>query len=81
MTVDSPMRKRLIKKIQQIPEDKLQKIDVFLEELDDSIGKKEVIISYAGAWKDLDNSILEEFTEGLKTRRESNRGRGSWKEH
>ena len=81
MTVDSPMRKRLIKKIQQIPEDKLQKIDVFLEELDDSIGKKEVIISYAGAWKDLDNSILEEFTEGLITRRERNRERGLWIEH
>jgi len=81
MTIEAQIRTRLIYKIQQMPENKLQVIDRFLEELDDSLGKKEVIISYAGAWKDMDNSILDEFTDSLITRRESNRERGLWKEH
>jgi hypothetical protein len=81
MTIDAPIRTRLIDKIQQMPENKLQVIDRFLEELQDTIGKKEVIISFAGGWKDMDNSILDEFTEGLITRRERNRERGLWLEH
>jgi hypothetical protein len=81
MTIDAPIRTRLIDKIQQMPENKLQVIDRFLEQLQDTIGKKEVIISFAGGWKDMDNSILDEFTEGLITRRERNRERGLWIEH
>lgn len=81
MTIDAPIRTRLIDKIQQMPENKLQVIDRFLEELQDTIGKKEVIISFAGAWKDMDNSIVDEFTEGLITRGERNRERGLWLEH
>jgi hypothetical protein len=43
MTIDAPIRTRLIDKIQQMPENKLQGINRFLEELQDTIEIKEVM--------------------------------------
>jgi hypothetical protein len=75
MPFDTQIRKRLIHRIQQIPENKLPEIEHFLEKMDNVPDRNHSIISFAGSWKDIDEGVLDEFTVGLISRRERNRVR------
>ncbi|HET8837622.1 MAG TPA: hypothetical protein VFM82_01350 [Flavobacteriaceae bacterium] len=67
------IKERLKRKIDNLPEDKLGRVSIFLESLE--IGtNKEKILSFAGSWKAMNDEVFEEIVD-LESRRKSNRTR------
>jgi hypothetical protein len=72
MSTETQIRKRLLKKIQQIPPEKLKELEDFLSQFEKAAGNKEKILSYAGAWEQIDQTVFEDLTEYLIEKREGN---------
>jgi hypothetical protein len=72
MTTAAKISNQILRKIKQIPEEHLSRIDKFLKKLDSRNIRKKRILSYAGTWKDLDEDVLYQFTDELITRRKKN---------
>lgn len=70
MTTETKIRNQILKRIQRIPMEQLSELDEYLRKLETQISKKKKVLSYAGAWKDLDEDVFRELTDGLITRRE-----------
>ncbi|MFC2087080.1 hypothetical protein ACFLSA_02825 [Bacteroidota bacterium] len=75
MITDTQRRNQILKKIQRIPSDKLKELDDFVSKLEQNTGRKTDTLSYAGAWYDIDNSILDDLTKNLISKRMKNRPR------
>ena len=75
MATDTQKRQRILRKIYQIPSDKLNEIEEFLSHIDKRPHKKSQNLSYAGIWKNIDESVFEDLTENLINNRERNRRR------
>jgi len=75
MIKDTEIRDRLSNKIKQIPSDKLELLEEFILKLENSTNDKEEILSFSGAWIDMDEKLLEEFTGKLISRRENSKRR------
>ncbi len=71
MTTETKIRKQILKRIQQIPMERLSDLDEYLRKLEAQISKKKKVLSYAGTWKDLDEDVFRELTDGLISRREN----------
>lgn len=69
MTTETKIRNQILRRIERIPEEQLLKLDKYLKKLESRNTKKDKILSYAGAWKDMDDDIFREFTDELITRR------------
>jgi hypothetical protein len=69
MTKATKIRNQILRKIERMPEEQLTELDKFLKKLELEKTKKNKILSYAGAWKDMDDDIFREFTSELLTRR------------
>ncbi|MBE0664134.1 MAG: hypothetical protein IH597_16885 [Bacteroidales bacterium] len=72
MTTAAKIRNQILKKIKQIPEEHLTRIDKYLKKLESGNTRKKRILSYAGALKDLDDDVLHQFTNELSARRKKN---------
>jgi hypothetical protein len=72
MMMDTQIRNRLLRKIQKIPMNKLKELDDFVSRLELSTNKKEKNLSFAGAWKNLDDAVFEELTDNLIEKRQRN---------
>ena len=75
MPTDMQIRNRLLRRIQRIPADKLGELEDFMSTLEENASKKEKILSFAGAWKDMDESLFEDFTVNLIRNRRRNKRR------
>ncbi len=74
MITDSQRRNQILRRISKIPSDKLRDLDEYLSKLEHSTDKNK-IASYAGAWKDLEDSVFEDLTTNLIANRSKNRQR------
>jgi len=70
MTTETQIRSKISKQVQRIPPYKLNELIEYLDKLEQETNKKNKVLSYAGIWKDLDEDIFRELTDGLISRRE-----------
>jgi len=75
MIAETKIRNQILRRIEGLPEEQLLKIDKYLKKLALEKTKKDRILSYAGAWKDMDDEIFREFTTELITRRQESKRR------
>ncbi|EKB48599.1 hypothetical protein [Cecembia lonarensis] len=68
------LKERLIKRIENLSPEKLQDLSRFLESLETENNKMKVL-TFAGAWTDLDRETFDELTNNLENRRKSKRTR------
>ena len=62
-----------VKFIRNIPKDKLKELDEFVSKLEHDISQKNRTLSFAGAWKDIDEYAFDDLTENLISNRQKNR--------
>jgi len=75
MISDTQIRDQLIRRIQRIRADKLRQLDDYAAKLEENINNKDKILSFAGAWENIDDDLFNDFTDKLITRRQSNKRR------
>ena len=75
MKSDTQIRDQLIRRIQRIRADKLKQLDDYAAKLEKTIHNKEKILSFAGAWENLDDDLFNDLTNKLTTRRQENNRR------
>lgn len=69
MLKDKALRKKIISRIKDIPEDKLKEIDQLLDTFLKENAKKMKLLSFAGSWKDMDEKDFEWMTDDTRKRR------------
>lgn len=77
MTIDIQKRQKILKTIYRIPSDKLNELDEFISKFELEPYIKSKNLSFAGAWKNMDESIFSEFTDKLINRRQKNSRRNN----
>lgn len=75
MITDIQRRNQILRRISRIPKDKLKELDEYIAKLEHEVGRDNKTLSFAGAWKDMDESILDDFTKRLISNRQKNRRR------
>ncbi len=75
MISDTQIRNQLLRRIHRIRADKLKQLDDYAAKLEESINNKEKILSFAGAWENIDDDLFNDFTDKLITRRQRNKRR------
>jgi len=63
------IRRRLIKKIENLADDKLGSVEKYINSLESEIKNKTEILSSAGIFKDLDSKTFDELTVNLHNTR------------
>ena len=66
------LRQRIFKMIKRVPSDKLSELLNHITKLEKSIEKQSKILSFAGSWKNIDDSAFDELTKDLITNRSRN---------
>ena len=66
------IKKDIIKKLERLPQSKLDKVFHFIDSLEDKTKNKNEILAFAGAWKEIDTQLFDELTTGLHRRRNTN---------
>ena len=77
MITEAQKRKQIVKKINRIPSNKLKELEDYISMLEQKINNKTELLSFAGAWGNIEDTLLLEFTEKLIERRQSNKRRMS----
>ena len=75
MISDTQIRNQLLRRIHRIRADKLRQLDDYAAKLEENINNKEKILSFAGAWENIDDDLFNDFTDRLITRRQRNKRR------
>lgn len=75
MITDAQRRNQILRRISQIPKDKLKELDEYISNLEQEKNIKKKTLSFAGAWKDIDDSVFDDLTKNLITNRRKNRHR------
>ncbi|MBN2348645.1 MAG: hypothetical protein JXJ22_07410 [Bacteroidales bacterium] len=75
MINDTQKRNQILRKIYRIPSEKLEELDDFVSRLEQDINKKSKVMSFAGAWQNLDDSVFKDLTENLISNRQKNKRR------
>jgi hypothetical protein len=75
MITDNQIRHQIFRRVSRIPKEKLKELSDFLSKLEDSFSKKQNVLSFAGAWKDIDDDVFSELTDKLIENRSKNRKR------
>ncbi|MBN1185802.1 MAG: hypothetical protein JXB49_26205 [Bacteroidales bacterium] len=75
MITDKQKRQQILRKIYRIPSEKLNELDDFISMLENNTDNKSKISSYAGAWKNMDDSVMNDLTENLIKNRKKNKRR------
>jgi hypothetical protein len=70
MIAETKIRNQILSRIERMPGEQLSKLDKFLKKLAMEKTKKDRILSYAGAWKDMDDDVFQDFTVCLAHRRQ-----------
>lgn len=69
------IKNKIIKRLDEISESKLDKVFNYIETLGGREKNTNEILSFAGTWNDIDSELFSEFTEKLLDRRTKNSGR------
>ena len=72
MIADTQIRQQILRKIRRIPSDKLKDLNDYLSKLEKTTEKSSKVLSYAGSWKDIEESAFDELTGNLITNRNKN---------
>ena len=75
MISESQIRNHLLRRIYRIPLEKLKEISDFVSKIEEKAVNKQKVLSYAGAWKNLDDSIFQDLTRDLIKNRQRNKRR------
>ena len=75
MITDKQRRTQILRKIQNMPPDKLKKLQDYVNELEKETPRKRKVLSYAGAWSDIDDATLKDLTDNIISRRKKNKRR------
>jgi len=75
MITDTQQRQLILRKVYRIPVEKLKELDDFISKLELAVNKKTKTLSFAGSWKNIDDSALIELTEKLIMNRQRNKRR------
>lgn len=73
MDIRNKLRNSLIRRIQQLPMDKLTEISNLLNKIENQFKSKEKTLKLAGSWKDLDKDVFNDLTEKLHDNRAKDR--------
>lgn len=75
MITDAQRRNQILRRISQIPKDKLKELDEYISNLEQEKNIKKKTMSFAGAWQDIDDSVFNDLTINLIDNRRKNRQR------
>jgi hypothetical protein len=75
MITDAQRRNQILRRISQIPKDRLKELDEYISNLEQEKNIKKKTLSFAGAWKDIDDSVFDDLTKNLINNRRKNRQR------
>ena len=75
MITDTQRRNQILKRISRIPTDRLKELEDYVSKLEQENNNKKKTLSFAGAWKDIDNSVFDDLTNNLINKRQKNRQR------
>ena len=75
MITNTQRRNQILRKINRIPTDRLKELDDFVSKLEQSVIQKSKTLSFAGAWRDIDDTVLNDLTNDLISNRQRNRRR------
>ena len=75
MIIDTQIRNLILRRISRIPKDKLRELDEYVSKLEQGVSKKSRVLSFAGAWKDIDDSTFDDLTKNLINNRQKNKRR------
>ncbi|PSR02001.1 MAG: hypothetical protein BRD50_07805 [Bacteroidetes bacterium SW_11_45_7] len=74
MKTENRIRSQIIRQLNKMSTKKLKEIQKFLGELEENETQSKVL-SYAGAWSDIDDSAMEDLTVNLIANRQKNQRR------
>ena len=72
MITETQIRSQILRRIQRIPSNRLVELNEFVSKLEQTSSNKDKILSFAGAWENLDTTAFEELTENLISNRQRN---------
>jgi hypothetical protein len=72
MIADTQIRQQILRKIRRIPSNKLNDLNEYLSQLEQTTEKTSKILSYAGSWNNIDESTFDELTDNLILNRNKN---------
>ena len=75
MMTETQIRSQILRRIQRIPSNKLNELNEFVSKLEETSSNKDKILSFAGAWENLEPTIFIELTENLISNRQRNKRR------
>jgi hypothetical protein len=75
MITDAQRRNQILRRISQIPKDRLKELDEYISNLEQEKNIKKKTLSFAGAWKNIDDSVFDDLTKNLINNRRKNRKR------
>ena len=75
MITNKQRRNLILRKIRNMPPDNLKKLQDYMDELEKETPRKRKVLSYAGAWGDLDDATLKDLTDNIIYRRKNNNRR------
>lgn len=73
MNVKNRLRNSLMRKIQNLSENKLTEVDNLLSRIENQIKSKEMTLKFAGSWKELDDDFFLDLTANLHQNRANDR--------
>ncbi|PSR02648.1 MAG: hypothetical protein BRD50_07005 [Bacteroidetes bacterium SW_11_45_7] len=74
MKTENRIRSQIIRQLNKMSTKKLKEIQKFLGELEKDETQSKVL-SYAGAWSDIDDAVMEDLTDNLIANRQKNQRR------
>ena len=69
MVTKNNLRQRIINRIKNLSEDKLDSVENYILNIENDINAKSEILSFSGIFKDLDKDIMNDLTINLPKRR------------
>lgn len=73
MDPKSKLRNNLIRKIQNLPSDKLFEVSKLLGQIERNFSSKQQTLTMAGSWKNIDEELFTELTDKLHENRKNDR--------
>ncbi|MDZ4845905.1 MAG: hypothetical protein SH857_10190 [Chitinophagales bacterium] len=72
MKNEQKIKSSIINRLDKISQRKLKDVLHFIEKLENSSSDKSDILSFAGSWKEMDDSTFNDLTKHLHKRRKAN---------
>jgi len=65
------IKTKIINRLEKFSTNKLEDVWNFIDRLEEENSNKKTLLSHAGTWKDIDDSLFEDLTTNLISRRKS----------